>query len=102
MEQGILLAQELQLSWVMLESDALIVINAINDSAFGTPYGHIIQDITHAQRSFFSYSFRHISRAYNYAAHELAQFARRNRSVHLWKGVTPSFLDPFVQADMLH
>ena len=41
LEQGILLAQELQLSQVMFESDALTVINAINDSAFGTPYMHI-------------------------------------------------------------
>ena len=102
MEQGILLAQELQLSQVTFEGDALTVINAINDSAFGTPYGHIIQDISHAQTSFVYYSFRHLNRAFNCAAHEPAQFARRNRSVHLWKGVTPSFLEPFVQVDMLH
>ena len=101
-EQGILLAQELQLSRVMFKGGALTVINAINDSAFGTLYGHIIQDISHAQSSFVYCSFRHINRAFNCAAHELAQFARSNRSVHLWKGVTPSFLDPFVQANMLH
>ena len=48
-EQGLLLARELQLSRVMLESDALSVINAINDSSFGAYYGHIIQDISLAQ-----------------------------------------------------
>ena len=79
-----------------------VVINAINGSTFGTPYGHIIQDITQAQTSFVFCSFRHLNWAFNYAAHELAQFARRNRSTHLWKGVTPSFLEPFVQVDMLH
>ncbi|XP_065633351.1 uncharacterized protein LOC136069109 [Quercus suber] len=71
-EQGILLAQELQLSRVMFEGDALTVINAINDSTFGTPYGHIIQDISHAQTSFVYCSFRHLNRAFNFAAHELA------------------------------
>ena len=80
----------------------LKVINAINNSAFGTPYKHIIQDISHAQSSFVFCSFRHLNQAFNFAAHELEQFARRNRSVHLWKGVTPSFLEPLVQADMLH
>ncbi|XP_023920453.1 uncharacterized protein LOC112031983 [Quercus suber] len=102
LEQGIRLAQESQLSRVIFESDALTVINAVNDSAFGAPHGHIIQDISHAQTSFSFCSFRHLNRDFNLAAHELAQFARRNRSVHLWKGVTPSFLVPFVQADMLH
>ena len=61
MEQGILLAQELQLSRVMFESDALTVINAIKDFAFGTPYGHIMQDISHAQSSFVYCSFRHLN-----------------------------------------
>ena len=102
MEQGIFLARELQLSQVMLESDALSVINAINDSTFGTSYGHIIQDISHAQSSFDFCSFKHLNRSFNFVAHELAQFARKNGFVHLWKGVTPPFLDPFVQSDMLH
>ena len=101
-EQGIFLARELQLSQVMLESDALLVINAINDSTFGTYYGHIIQDISHAQSSFDFCSFKHLNRSFNSAAHELAQFAHRNGSINLWKGVTPPFLDPFVQTDMLH
>ena len=102
MEQGILLAQELQLSKVMFESDALSVINAINEFAFGTPHGHIIQDISHAHQSFVFCSFRHLNRAFNGAAHALAEFARCNRTVHFWKGVTPSFLVPIVQADMQH
>ena len=101
-EQGTLLAQELQLPCVMFESDATIVINAINDSTFGTPFRHIIYDIIHAQASFEFCSFRHLNQAFNYAAHELAQFSHRNGSSHLWKGVTPSFLETIVQANMMH
>lgn len=101
LEQGVLLAQNLQLTRVMFESDALNVINAVNDAAIGTPFGHIIQDIIQAQSSFSFCSFRHLNRAFNYAAHELAQFASRNGSHQLWQGVTPPFLVSFVNADML-
>ena len=101
LEQGILLAQDLQLTHVMFESDASNVIDVVNDSALGTPFGHIIQDIIQAKETFSFCSFRHLNRASNYAAHELALFARRNGSHHLWKGVTPSFLESTVQADLL-
>ncbi|XP_030941627.1 uncharacterized protein LOC115966551 [Quercus lobata] len=46
-------------------------------------------------------TLEHLNRASNYATHELALFARRNGSHHLWKGVTPSFLESIVQADLL-
>ena len=101
LEQGILLAQDLQLTHVMIESDASNVINAVNDSALGTPFGHIIQDIIQAKETFSFCSFRHLNRASNYAANELALFACKNGSHHLWKGVTPFFLESTVQADLL-
>ena len=102
MEHGLLLARELKLSRVLLESDALDVINAINDSSFGAYFGHIIQDISLAQSSFDFCSFKHLNKSFNSAAHELAQFARRNGFVNVWKGVTPPFLVPYVQSDLLH
>ena len=101
LEQGVLLAQEMQLARVLFECDASNVINAVNDSTTGTPFGHIIQDIIKAQSSFYFCSFRHLNRAFNYAAHELASFARRNGSFQLWKGVTPPFLVSIVNADLL-
>ena len=94
-----MLAQELQLPRMMFESDASNVIKAIIDSAFRAPFGHIIQDIIHGQASFVFCSFRHLNRAFNYAAHELAC---KNGSHQLWKGVTPPFLESIVQANMLH
>ena len=91
LEQGVLLAQDMQLTRVLFEGDASNMINAVNDSATGTPFGHIIQDIIKAQSSFSFCSFRHLNRAFNYAAHELASFASRNGSFQLWRGVTPPF-----------
>ena len=45
MEQGILLAQELHLSRIILESDALAVVQAVNDNSTGNELGHILQGI---------------------------------------------------------
>lgn len=52
LEQGVLLAQELQLPQVIFESDLLIVIQAINDKAMWNNYGHLIQGILQAKNSF--------------------------------------------------
>ena len=43
--RGVLLAQELHLPRVILESDALAAIQAINDKSTGSSSGHLIQEI---------------------------------------------------------
>ena len=40
-----MLAQELHLPWVILESDALVAIEAINDKSTGSSSGYLIQEI---------------------------------------------------------
>lgn len=45
LEHGILFAQELHLTRVIVESDSLNVIQAINEGATGSSMGHIIQGI---------------------------------------------------------
>ena len=94
MEQGILLAQELHLPCVMCENDASNVVNAINDSATRTPFGHIIHDIIQAQASFTFCTFKFLSRSFKQAAHELANFAHRTDSHQVWYGVTPLLQNP--------
>ena len=42
---GVMLAQELHLPWVILESDALVAIQAINDKSTGSSSGYLIQEI---------------------------------------------------------
>ena len=89
MEQGILLAQELQLSRVILESDALAVVQALNDNSTGNELGHILQGILLLCESFEFCSFKHVNRVFNVVAHELAQLARCGESSCLWYGVFP-------------
>ena len=90
MEQGILLAQELQLSQVILESDALVVVQALNDNSTGSELGHILQGIQLVRESFEFCSFKHVNRDFNVVAHELAQLARNEESSCLWYGVPPT------------
>ncbi|XP_075659049.1 uncharacterized protein LOC142628904 [Castanea sativa] len=73
LEQGILLAMELQL-----------------------PRG-----ILQASNSFESCLYKHVSRKSNTVAHELAQHARRTGTQHLWKGVMPPFVASFIHSDVL-
>ena len=89
MEQGILLAQELHLSRVILESDALAVVQAVNDNSTGNELGYILHGILFMCESFEFCSFRHVNRVFNVVAHELAQLAQNIESSCLWLGVPP-------------
>ena len=97
--QGILLAQDLHLPRVILESDALVAIQAINNKYTGSSSGEIILEILHIRSSFESCSFQHISRDFNQVAHELAHYARRTGNSQLWRGVTPPFISLLIQLD---
>lgn len=76
LEQRVLLAQQLAVSNVIFESDDAPMIQAISQDLCGGEAGHLIQEIQRPKSSFASCSFRHMKRAYNGAAHELAQFAK--------------------------
>ena len=97
--QGILLAQDLHLPRVILESDALVAIQAINNKYIGSSSGHLILEILHIRSSFESCSFQHISRDFNEVAHELAHYACRTGNSQLWRGVTPPFISLLIQLD---
>ena len=100
LEQGVLFAQELQLPRVIFESDALAVIQAVNDKATGSMYGHLIQGILQVCESFESCHFKHLSRSFNSVAHELARYTRRIGNRQIWKSVAPPFVLSFLQSDL--
>ncbi|XP_075654719.1 uncharacterized protein LOC142624872 [Castanea sativa] len=101
LEQGVLLAQEIQLSRVIFESDSLNAIQAVKDKASGSNYGHIVQGILQVSESFETCCFKLLSRNFNSVAHELALLARRSGTQHLWIGVTPPCVTSFIQADLM-
>ena len=97
-ECGILLARDLKLSNVIVESDALSVIQRINSKETEGSLGHLIQSILGLLFSFRSRKFKHLKRDYERVAHELTQFARRAEVSQVWKGISPPVLQHLVQA----
>lgn len=76
-EASILLAKEMELSNVIIESDALVAIQSVEKGETGGCLGHLVLGITLLLNGFNSWSFNHVKRMYNRVAHELAQEARR-------------------------
>ena len=75
-EEGVLLASERELNQVIIESDSLSVVHAVNTSSNIGELGSIIQGITGLLRAFGSWKMKHLKREYNKVAHELAQIAK--------------------------
>nr|POE45810.1 hypothetical protein CFP56_77145 [Quercus suber] len=78
LEQGILLAKEMELTDVILESDALTVVQDIQAKEFNGSLGHLYQGICSLLKSFSSWKICHLKRDYNTVAHTLAQYAKCN------------------------
>ena len=75
-EEGILLAYERGLNQVVIESDSLSVVQAINTNSIMEELGSIIQGIIGFLRAFGSWNLKHLKREFNRATHELAQLAK--------------------------
>ncbi|KAL0006814.1 hypothetical protein SO802_008316 [Lithocarpus litseifolius] len=99
--QGVLFASEMQVSCAIFESDALSVIQALSSDCTGGVFGHIIHDIKSSLQSFSSYSFKHLKRIGNRAAHVLAKEAKLSGLTQIWKGVNPPPIQQIIREDML-
>ncbi|XP_023905473.1 uncharacterized protein LOC112017233 [Quercus suber] len=76
LQDGVLLALEMGLSKVIFESDALSIIQAINEGNVGGEFGHIIHNIKDLASSFSWCTFQHLKRDGNRVGHDLAKAAR--------------------------
>ena len=99
LQDGVLLALELGISHVIVESNALSIIQAINEGVLGGELGHIVQNIKDISSSFSWCSFQHLNRSGNRASHELARAARDSGVTQVWKGVCPSFVEHIILKD---
>ena len=98
LQDGVLLALELGISHVIVEFDALSIIQAINKGVLGGELGHIVQNIKDIS-SFSLCSFQHLNRSGNRAAYELARAARDLGVTQVWKDVCPSFVEHILLKD---
>lgn len=76
LEYGVLLTQDLNISHIIIESDALSIVQALLSKQTNGVIGHLIQGILSALAVFHSWKIQHLKREFNRAAHEFAQLAR--------------------------
>ena len=69
---GILLAKEMKISNIIIESDALAAIQSLEKGEIGGCLGHLVHGIFLILKDFNSWSLNHVKRNYNRVAHELA------------------------------
>ena len=92
MEEGILLAKEMELHQIVVESDSVVVFEAINANNCNGDIGLVIQGTLELLQHFRGWKVRYLKRDYNRVAHDLAQFAKANGTTQQWKGMEPSMI----------
>ena len=100
-ESGILLAKELKISNIIIESNALTAIQSVEKGEIGGYLGHLVYGIIHSLMDFNSWSLSHVKWNYNRVAHKLAQEARRREESTVWKGTYPSMISHLIQNDCI-
>ena len=98
-EEGILLAKEMELHRIVVESDLVVVFEAINANNCNGDIGPIIQGTLELLRHFKSWKMRHLKRDHNRVAHDLAQVAKANGTTQQWKGREPSMIHQILLVD---
>lgn len=76
LENGILLAHEMNIQHVLLESDSLSMVQSVHAKKIDGPLGHIYSGIHSSLLHFCSWSLIHLKRDCNRVAHDLAQLAK--------------------------
>ena len=101
MDAGILLALEMELRQIILESDSLTVDQGVLSNETSEEAGHLIHGIISLPGYFGSWQIRHLKWDYNRVAHELTWYARYIEINQVWKGVSPPILRHLLHLDCL-
>ena len=101
MEAGILLAQDMKLSQIIVESDAISIVNSVNQNFMEGSIGDLFQGILALLSSFTSWKVNHVNWDYNRVAHELAHLARQSEDTQVWRGILLRVVQDIVQADCI-
>lgn len=101
MQKGLEFAKDMSFLNLIVESDALNVVSALNAHQQSSNYvGSIIRDCIGFKGSFRSLNFLHIRREANQAAHYLAKYALKNLDC-IWVEETPPCISAVLAFDLL-
>ena len=101
LENGVLLALEMNLTDVIVESDSLSVVQSVQKKEIYVALGHIIQGTLSALSIFRSWRIQHLKRESNSVAHELSQLARASGVTQIWKGMDPPCIQFLLRQERL-
>ncbi|KAL0001314.1 hypothetical protein SO802_015095 [Lithocarpus litseifolius] len=76
LEKGVLLAKEMELEQIVLETDALTVVQCLLAGDKEGELGHLLKGISDILKTFSNWQIKHLNRDCNRVAHELAQLAK--------------------------
>ena len=99
-ENGVLLALEINLMDVIVQSYSLFVVQSVQKEIYGA-LGHIIQGTFSAFSVFRSWKIQHLKRESNRATHEFAQLARTSKVSQIWKGMDPPCIQFLLRQESL-
>ena len=98
-EEGMLLACQIMLTQVILESDSLLVVQAISSNSLHGDLWPIIQGILDLLSFVDSWKVKHVKRDYNRVAHELTKLARDSGTTQFQNRIKPPMLQHHLLVD---
>ncbi|KAK8488616.1 hypothetical protein V6N12_047070 [Hibiscus sabdariffa] len=99
-EQAVLLARDLGFRKVIIEGDALNVINKLNNHVEDRPdIGAIVKNIQDVRKQFQNISFVHVSRRCNRVAHTLVKDYGTSTTQMVWIEEVPIYVEEAAEDD---
>ncbi|XP_074304588.1 uncharacterized protein LOC141639334 [Silene latifolia] len=99
---GLRMAAQMGLPRVILESDCLMLIDALKSKeSVASYFGNVVLDILNLVHLFNSVSFSFVKRGGNVAAHLMAHYAPLDFSTRIWVDVCPDVIVDVVASDAM-
>ncbi|GMN62822.1 hypothetical protein TIFTF001_031900 [Ficus carica] len=101
LREGLFFAMELKLGTLVVETDAINVVSAVEDNRELSVEGPILEDVKQLLVQLQSTSDYHICRSANHVAHLLARFGFNSNCTNVWISETPIIVSDVISFDAI-
>ena len=99
LREGLRFAKEIECVDIVVETDAINVVSAVEDNRELSTEGPILEDVKQLFAQLRSTGIHHIRRSANHVAHLLARFGFNSKCTNVWISETPSVVSNAVSID---